>query len=330
MASEKRDLRIDTLRGIVIILMVIAHVIGTKKNDGLRVPDDSVLRWFYCLTENYFLPIFMAISGYVYAIKPLNRLKIKSFIKAKIGRIIYPLVFVSTIQFLVRYITPGTNTKTELGNIWKIYVYSYDQFWYLQAFILILIMVIFLEYFNLIESFIKLSICFGILFIGPFILRFRSGIFSFNGFLYLSSFFILGIILYKYKDIINSNKVRIIFTCLFILTIIIQQIIYFDKNVSMVRTDFIGVLFGAIGVIFSFSIGKPEKYLAWFGNYSYEIYLFHVFGQAGSRIIFKALGINNLVILFIISLIFGLFIPIIIAKVLEKNSITKKYLLGLK
>jgi glucans biosynthesis protein C len=330
MASEKRDLRIDTLRGIVIILMVISHVIGTTSNDGLKVTEDSIYRWFYCLIENYFLPIFMAISGYVYAVKPLNRLKIKSFIKAKIGRIVYPLIFVSTTQFLVRYITPGTNTKPILSNIWKIYVYSYDQFWYLQAFILILILVVFLEYFNLIDSFMKLSICFGILFIGPFILKFRTAIFSFNGFLYLASFFIMGIILYRYKDNINSNKVKIISICLFIITILIQQLIYFDKNVSMVRTDFIGVLFGVIGIIFSFSIVKAEKYMAWLGNYAFDIYLFHVFGQAGSRIVLKALGVNNTLFLFIINLIFGLFIPIVMAKVLEKNSITKKYLLGLK
>ena len=81
MSLEKRDLKIDTLKGIVIILMVIAHVIGTTANDGLKVTEDSMYRWFYCLTENYFLPIFMSISGYLYAVKPMSRENVKKYLE---------------------------------------------------------------------------------------------------------------------------------------------------------------------------------------------------------------------------------------------------------
>jgi hypothetical protein len=71
MASVKKekDLRIDTLRGIA---NNINGYISCNRNYSSmmdsKVTEDSIYRWFYCLIENYFLPIFMAIiSGYVYA-----------------------------------------------------------------------------------------------------------------------------------------------------------------------------------------------------------------------------------------------------------------------
>jgi glucans biosynthesis protein C len=101
-------------------------------------------------------------------------------------------------------------------------------------------------------------------------------------------------------------------------------------NIEMTRYNIYGLGCGLIGNIFFFAVKGISKKMAWLGNYAFDIYLFHVFGQAGSRIVLKALGVNNTLFLFIINLIFGLFIPIVMAKVLEKNSITKKYLLGLK
>lgn len=79
-----------------------------------------------------------------------------------------------------------------------------------------------------------------------------------------------------------------------------------------------------------FYIRKPNRFLAELGYYAYGIYLFHVFGTAGSRIISKWFGIHNLLPLFIIGLIFGLGIPILVELVLLKSAVLRRLFLGLK
>lgn len=42
-----KDSTIETLRGAVIIMVVIGHVIGSGSDGGMKVNDDSFLRYFY-------------------------------------------------------------------------------------------------------------------------------------------------------------------------------------------------------------------------------------------------------------------------------------------
>ena len=46
-----KNLHIETLRGIAIILVVIGHVIGIDTMGGMKVDDDSVFRYIYCILE---------------------------------------------------------------------------------------------------------------------------------------------------------------------------------------------------------------------------------------------------------------------------------------
>lgn len=328
---KEKDLSIETLRGVAIILMVMAHVIGTNSRLGLQVADESFLRWLYCLTENFRMPLFTVISGYIYAVRPLSKNQSKKFLKGKINRLFYPLIFVSTLQFLVRYFTPGTNTKVDLSKIWRIYIYSYDQFWFLQAIILVFIFLVFLEYFELLKTFKSWLISFIILYFISVFFPFRTGVFSFNNFLYLITPFVLGIGLYRYKGILINKKTLIISLLLFLISLLVQQLSYFNKiDIVLGRTSALGILFGLIGNIFFFNIKSINIKLAWLGTYAFDIYLFHVFGQAGSRILMKLLGFQNIALYFLINLSCGLFIPILLSTMFKNNYYTKKFLLGLK
>lgn len=56
MGGNQKNLSVETLRGIAIILVVMGHVIGSKSSGGMRVGDDSIYRYLYCLLENIRMP----------------------------------------------------------------------------------------------------------------------------------------------------------------------------------------------------------------------------------------------------------------------------------
>ena len=79
MQAEK-DTTIETLRGAVIILVVIGHVIGSASDGGMKVSDDSILRYFYfTFIDPLQMPLFTIIAGSVYALRPTIYEKINDF-----------------------------------------------------------------------------------------------------------------------------------------------------------------------------------------------------------------------------------------------------------
>jgi len=79
-----------------------------------------------------------------------------------------------------------------------------------------------------------------------------------------------------------------------------------------------------------FYIKKNITIMSKIGYYAFGIYLFHVLGTAGSRIILKKYDVDERYILFTMGLIFGIGIPIVIELILEKSKILRRLFLGLR
>ena len=222
--SLKKDQSIETLRGLAIILMVAGHVIGNVSEHGMRVEDDSVFRHIYFSLIFLRMPLFTVISGFVYALRPLDKSMIRKFIKGKARRILLPMISVGTLQYLVRIIVPETNKTPEISHIWSIYFFPFDQFWFLQSIFLIFLSITFLEYFKLLETPLKWFISFAVV-CGMFLfMPLFTSFFSFFGYLYLFPFFILGIGLKRFSKILLSNVLSFTMLFVFISGIIIQQL----------------------------------------------------------------------------------------------------------
>lgn len=331
---KKQDHSVQTLRGFAIILVVMGHVIGYKGDEGMKVADDSFWRHLYYSLEYFRMPLFTVISGWVYTIRPLTKETIIKFINGKARRLLVPLLAVGLLYFITRLITPGTNRATSIEDIWKIYVYQYDLYWYLPSLFWVFIVVSFLEFNQLMHKFSGwlITLIISIITLGlrnTYLVEIPNYL-GIIGMFYLLPFFIVGIGIGRFHEIF-SNKIFIAaMTLLFFGGIVIQQLQWYE----VIDLGFhgksspLGLLVGMTGTIVLFRVHLVIKWLIYVGGFSYGIYLFHVFVTAGTRILLTKLGITNDILIFITSLSAGIIVPILIEMILLKNKYLKFLFLG--
>lgn len=332
---NKKNLHIETLRGLAIILVVFGHIIGSGDSGGLRVNNDSLLRYIYYSLEYIRMPLFTVISGWVYANKPLiKRSDRGKFIKGKTRRLLLPMFVLSTILFLSRVLIPGTNFTSDLSQLPYILILPYDLYWYLYSLFLIFLLIITIDtttWFHQFKYWL-LSLA-GALFFSLIAHRYLDvgpNIFSYKGALFLLPYFILGIGLYRYKSILLKKKVIYWIAAIFFVAIIFQQMIWFSGLDHFSKQSLLGFAVGAGGTLLLFKLNFKNQLLIYIGNYAYTIYLFHIFFTGGTRIIFNVLGVYNTFVIIVFALLLAIGIPIMIDFILKKNSILRLFFLGLK
>ena len=332
--KNEKDLSVETLRGAAIILVVIGHVIGSGSDGGMQVKDDSFLRHFYYTFEYLRMPLFTVISGWVYALHPVNYEKLFDFITKKIRRILLPMIFVGAAYFILQYLVPGTNKKGDLSEIWKLLVFPYTLFWYLPSLFLVFMVVALIDAFKKMETFKNWILIFLITLVflltrDYFIPQESLNYFSYKGGIYLLPFFIVGIGIQRFKTFFQNNIFVTMSIVTLILSLIIQQLSWYGIiEYSFSKSGGVGLLIGLTGTILLFRLRWKVDWLIWIGGFAYSIFLFHAFGTAGGRILTHKLGIHSSELVFTISLLVGMGLPILAEYFLDRFGITRMTFLG--
>jgi len=333
--KKDKNLTVETLRGAVIILVVIGHVIGSGSEGGMKVADDSFWRYFYFTFADFLqMPLFTVIAGWVYALRPVTLDKAADFMKKKFMRIMIPMFLVGICYFLLQYMTPGTNRKGNLSEIWRLVFFPYTLFWYLYSLFLVFGIVTFIDSLKKMNTFtnwlIVLFITLSILVVRDMIIPFESpNYLSYKGALYLLPCFILGIGIKRYSDFFQNLIFNTITLIVLVISVIIQQLSWFKViDYPLDKSTGVGLLIGITGTILLFRLRPQYKWLVWVGSFAYSIYLFHAFGTAGGRIITQKFGIHMDVLVFAISLIAGLSLPILAETILKRFKLTRILFLG--
>lgn len=311
-SMKKKNQAIETLRGLAIMLMVLGHVIGNTPDVGLMVENQHPLRWLYSLFASIRMPLFTVISGYVYAYRPVTRSSALSFFKAKLRRLIIPTAVASTIYYFLRIIIPGVNQAEAFSwNIFTIYIAPYMHFWYIHALLWIFIAIAIADSLQLLHSFSSWLIGFGITVILYFTPLPMPA--SMVGARLLAPFFLWGYGLNRYSDKFLSKKFAKICLISTLFIIGLEQMIWFSfiPN-SFAFATILSLALGIVGCTTLFLYPFTSQPLANLGDYSYAIYIYHVLGTAGSRIVAKALGIHALPLLAILGLVGGIAFPILL------------------
>ena len=328
--KKAKDDGIETLRGLAIILMVAGHVIGASSSSGLRVADDSLLRYLYYATQFLRMPLFTVISGFVYSLRPVKSDQFIPFVQGKVRRILLPFLTVSTLQYFCRAYSPNVNRPLSLDHIGRIYIYPFDHFWFLQSIFLVFLTVGLLDHFKLIQSFRPWLASFLAAIVATLTVPRFTAIFGFNGYLYLLPYFLLGCGLCRFPKAFRYRSVTSVAAAILFVGLILQQMAWFRSwSIDLHRTSVLALVIGIPAGVLLISYRSSSPWLARLGTYAYGIYLFHVFGTAGARILLTRLGVDSQLLLLMASLFSGLALPIVLERVvLSRTSVLQLCFLG--
>ncbi|MDH6677341.1 fucose 4-O-acetylase-like acetyltransferase [Rhodococcus sp. LBL1] len=333
---RKRDVSVDSLRGLAVILMVAGHVIGSVGSRGMQVPDDSLWRYVYLGLEDIRMPLFTVLSGYVYGLRPVRyRPDFGSLVRGKIRRLLVPMVTVGLLLFGMQLVTPGTNSKPEITGVWRIFAFGFEHLWFLQAIFVIFLIVGVCDVFGLLGTPRGMSIALAISGAGFVLVRLPSDwdIFSINGVLRLLPFFLLGYALRMFPDWAESRSLIYAVATVFLVTYGIRALTFTGvwpaTGVPLRAVSFVVGLCGVLLLYFSRNY-LSSRWLAWIGAYSFGIYLLHVFGAAATRIVLDKTGVGVDIVVFVTCLAVGVLAPIAAYRVFGRFAIVRQGIFGEK
>lgn len=332
--THVKDLSVETLRGIAIILVVMGHVIGSGSDGGMKVEDDSFLRHLYYTFQYLRMPLFTVISGWVYSLKPVAIGTGTKFMQKKTRRVILPMIFVGATYYILQYMVPGTNYSYSLTAIWKILFFPYTFFWYLYSLFIVYIVITVIDANNWCRTFnnwvVVFALSIGLLAIrNVFIPETAPNIFGYKGAIYLLPFFVVGVGINRFKEHFSNQHFIGILIGLVLAALVVQQLAWYKIiDYQLSNRGGLGLFIGVGGTILCLQIRFSIKWLVWIGNYAYTIFLFHSFGTSGGRILLNAGGINNTLVVFTVSLLLGLLMPVVADAVLDRFKLTRMFFLG--
>lgn len=330
--TKAKDLRIESLRGLALVLMVAGHVIGNTPDTGMRVDDSSIYRHFYFSLSYLRMPLFTAISGFVYAMAPASSGSMGRFFVGKARRLLLPFATVMTAQFLMRMATPGVNARPSLADLPRAYLYGFDQFWFLQAAFCIFIVVGLLDSLGGLGTFQRWATATAVALAASSLSHLAPALFSLNSALRLLPFFLLGYGVRRYPEKLFHPASLAVASVALAVGVVAQQAAWFSWiPMETMQAWMVPAIVGLAGNLLLLRFFTVVPILAFFGAHAYTVYLLHVFFTASSRLVLNKLGIGGFTALvFAVGLTAGVVMPIFAERLIVKSKLLRRAALGLR
>lgn len=269
-------LQCATVRGLACFALVAYHVVGPDQTSGMHLPDGSP--WHLAMNSFDFLrmPMFTALSGFLYASHRADSKNLLKFYGKKAARLLLPLLFVTVVVFALR-------KRVYQGDIafTRALFYHYEHLWYLQALILIFLIVGAWDALRR-PDWVELCI---VGFAAVMISRTfaTTSFLSINGALYLLPYFLMGMVLRTQEDLLSSPELRKLTAAIVAVVLVIQQASQAFGGNELNRFTLPAALCGISGA-YLLLVHCPRIRLAELvGRYSYTIFLWHSVAASGAR-----------------------------------------------
>lgn len=327
-------IEVDTIRAVVCIILVLHHMVGISPTFGLELALDHPISLLSHTTQDMRMPIFSFISGMVFVRISGIWSEAAVVIRKKARRLLLPMASVGTLFWLARD-AAGTLQQP----LPMIYVTSFAHYWFLQASFLIMVTATLLGCLLGGASHTRIAAglgVLGILWIG-FVLFPLPLInwFSIANAVFLLPFFMSGYLLNQSEGLRQHLRAapwaRPLGAALLLAGLWVGWGI---ADGSLILTGparmQVAILLGFCACFGLILLRPATAQLAKLGQYSYAIYLFHVFFTAAITKIWWTLGAPiPLWSVVILGCFTGLIGPIATQHLLLKSPITALIFLGL-
>ena len=282
------------MRGVACVLLVAFHVIGDTAQAGIRVADDSGLRWFADSFAYIRMPLFSFLAGLVYAWRPIGSLGgWPSFMIKKVRRLLIPLLIFVPLIGLAQTLVPAANAAPH-GSWWQWYISPLPPYWFLLAAFWLFCLIGLLDGLGWLRS--KPAVLAAIVLAGAASLAFGPGdqlyyILAIGSAVFLLPFFLAGVLVSRFDWISVSRPVRLTAVAVAVVLFLVAQYTErVDLDHAPGRHTAIGLLLGLAGSLAILWLGWRNRYVAWIGSFSAGIFLVHPFTVAGTRAVLTRVG----------------------------------------
>lgn len=290
LAQKNRDRSIDTLRGVACILLVALHVIGENPTQGLRIEETHPLAIFTHLAFHLRMPLFAMLSGFVYAWRPAERGRMGSFWVGKGRRLVLPFLFAAT-AFAGLNTVLGGGFAMPWGDFWQVYVFAYAHFWFIQAVLLIFVAYAVADWlFPNRPHAVALGMM--ILSTGLFVSPLAPDVefLSITRALYLFPFFALGVFMCRFEPKRFGPAAQVWASVAVLLFVLHTMNSIADPHQVIERRAVFSLMAGLAFAGALLANRFTFLPLAWIGQYSYSIYLYHLFAIMGTQMVYNYIG----------------------------------------
>lgn len=332
---------VDYLRGIAIILIVYRHVlIGIQKGN---IPVPEILVHANMIFYSFRMPLFFILSG-IFISRSLAKKSLRELIGIKFEKLLYPYFIWSVIQISLQILFSGV-TNSNRGLIDYTYIFYQtrylDQFWYLPALFNTTIIYLLIKTKLRANTGVQLIIGLGLYFLSPYF----QAVSMMSDWMAFYFFFALGD---AFSSIFFQDQTQKFFkswiSLLLIIPIfILAQRYYLDHDLGNFhatdklylskpdyfrhvkdQVDFLFIaLVGCLAMFilaFHLQMLKTLSFLRILGYHSLHIYVMHVIITAAVRLSLIILfHITNPIPLLLISIFFGITLPVLFYNFLVKD-----------
>ena len=328
--SDNASSRIETMRILATFLLVSYHGIGPGPDDALKIAYPHPLRFGNDLFIDIRMPVFAFIAGWVYALRPITRGSLGSFLSGKIRRLVIPGVIAALIFWVVGT-TLLKGSVAEGAGILNVLTLSFVHYWFLQSILLLLVATAMAEALTgrPLPNWALLGLG-ALVLLSPRVYHLYIEI---GGAQYLAPYFLFGLLVCRNGAFITRHRVPILVVAAIAVAIALYLNIseYQDTGeLNRHRRDVHSLLMASGSIMLMYLLLPQIGILAAFGSASFTIYLYHVFGTSGARRATDMIGIDNTWVQFAFVVAAGFLLPVLLHAVLSRVALTRRIFLGLR